>query len=412
MKMHTPLALLNLWHQSIKTCVSIGGVAFALLLVFMQLGFMGAVSFTASNLLQQLEFDVLVRARDYVHLYEPGQIDRRNLIIAGNTPGVDKVLPLWITIQNWRTLPNYQQPLVDAFASQYLPIAVMAFPPDQCAFRSKQIQQMRKLLTRDDVVLVDDSTQANYGPWNGRRFTVDDLGRETEVGGQAFSIGGLFSLGTGLAANGALITSDRGFSRISPWDINSTTSLGLVQLANHDAQTQARAVQEIKQRLSLNTGANTSERDMLVGVVDVFTKSEALDREQTRWLWQTPLGLIFQMGVVLSLMVGSAIVYMVLATDVANRLPEYATLLAMGYSRIYLASIVMTQAIVLSVLGFVVAWGIAEVLYSLTSYASGIPLLMNARRVWIVAGLGLMMSCLSGLLALRKLWKAEPASLF
>lgn len=410
--MHTPLALHNLWHQRVKTCVSVGGVAFALLLVFMQLGFMGAVSFTASNLLEQLEFDVLIRARDYVHLYEPGQIDRRSLTIAGNTTGVTSALPLWITIQNWRTLPNNQQSTDVSFESQYLPIAVMAFAPDQCAFSSGQIQQLCELLKQHDVMLIDDSTQANYGPWNGQRFSSQDLGRETEVGGQAFTIGGLFSLGTGLAANGAVITSHRGFSRITPWDINTTTSLGLVQLANHDAQAQAIAVQEIRQRLSLNKQPQVSQSGPVDGIVDVFTKSEALAREQTRWLWQTPLGFIFQMGVVLSLLVGSAIVYMVLATDVANRLPEYATLLAMGYSRTYLAGIVMTQAIVLSVLGFVVAWGIAEVLYNVTSYASGIPLMMNAWRVGIVAGLGLLMSCVSGVLALRKLWKAEPASLF
>ena len=56
--MRTPLGLLNLWHQQAKTLVSIGGVAFALLLVFMQLGFMGAVSHTATNVLENLEFDV------------------------------------------------------------------------------------------------------------------------------------------------------------------------------------------------------------------------------------------------------------------------------------------------------------------------------------------------------------------
>ena len=115
---------------------------------------------------------------------------------------------------------------------------------------------------------------------------------------------------------------------------------------------------------------------------------------------------------VLSLLVGAAIVYMVLATDVTNRLPEYATLMAMGYSRKYLASIVMTQAITLCLCGFVVAWGAAIVLYLLTSYASGIPIAMNNQRVVNVLALGLLMSCLSGLLALRKLWKAEPASLF
>jgi putative ABC transport system permease protein len=148
------------------------------------------------------------------------------------------------------------------------------------------------------------------------------------------------------------------------------------------------------------------------GAVTIITREEALARETRRWLWQTPIGLIFQLGVVLALMVGAAIVYMVLATDVANRLPEYATLLAIGYSRKYLASIVMTQAIVLGVLGFFAAWGGAELLYRLTSAFSSIPLIMEPMRVIAVCLLGLVMCCLSGLLALRKLWKAEPANLF
>jgi putative ABC transport system permease protein len=97
---------------------------------------------------------------------------------------------------------------------------------------------------------------------------------------------------------------------------------------------------------------------------------------------------------------------------VANRLPEYATLLAMGYSRLYLASIVLTQALVLCVLGFAAAWGVAELLYRVTYAISGIPLLMDPLRIVLVAGLGIVMSLVSGLLALRKLWKAEPASLF
>jgi putative ABC transport system permease protein len=103
---------------------------------------------------------------------------------------------------------------------------------------------------------------------------------------------------------------------------------------------------------------------------------------------------------------------MVLSTDVANRLPEYATLLAMGYSRAYLASVVMTQAVALCLFGFFFAWGAAELLYALTSWASEIPIAMTSTIVILVGLLGLVMCCGSGLLALRKLWKAEPASLF
>lgn len=428
--MKTPLAIYNLWHQGAKTLVSVCGVAFALLLVFMQLGFMGAVSHTATNVLESLKFDILIRARDYLHLYEPGQIDRQWLTIAKGTEGVEAASPFWVTIQNWRKLPTSAEIERGEFENQYLPIAVMAFEADSCVFKLPSIQNYvnDRVLASDRVILMDDSTQANYGPLENQRFSDADLTRETEIGGQAFTIQGHFKLGTGLASNGAVVTSSLGFGRITPWDIRSTASMGLVQVAGNESQKLA-ILEELRRRLALPTQPDSASPQVVTqssflnwfsasealpetGMVSVLTRSEVLEREKKRWLWQTPIGLIFQLGVVLSLLVGAAIVYMVLSTDVANRLPEYATLLAIGYSRSYLATIVMTQAIVLSLLGFLAAWGAAEILYRVTSVFSNIPLIMEPSRVVAVCLLGLVMCCFSGLLALRKLWKAEPASLF
>jgi putative ABC transport system permease protein len=402
--MRTPLGLLNLWHQLAKTLVSIGGVAFALLLVFMQLGFMGAVSHTATNVLESLQFDVLLRARDYLHLYEPSQFERKWLQVAASTPGVHHAKPLWITIHNWRKLPTESESQSSEFVSQYLPIAVMAYSIDDDVFKLESVVAQQSKLASGRAILLDQSTQRDYGPWDGRKFGESDIDRETEIGGQAFSIGGLFNLGTGLAANGAAITSRPGFARIIPWDSERFTSIGLVDVeADIDIDGM---VQELKGRFAVGDDEGQSE------AVEVLSRADAMDRERSRWLFQTPIGLIFQLGVLISLLVGAAIVYMVLATDVANRLSEYATLLAMGYSRTYLAGIVMTQAMTLCCCGFLVAWGAAELLYRLTSYLSGIPVAMNLERVVSVLVMGLAMSCCSGLLALRKLWKAEPANLF
>ena len=80
--MKIPLALHNLTYQSAKTLVSVAGVAFALLLVFMQLGFMGAVSHTAVNVYEHMRFDALVRSSDYLHLYEPSNIEQHFLQVA------------------------------------------------------------------------------------------------------------------------------------------------------------------------------------------------------------------------------------------------------------------------------------------------------------------------------------------
>ena len=118
------------------------------------------------------------------------------------------------------------------------------------------------------------------------------------------------------------------------------------------------------------------------------------------------------MGVALSFIIGAAIVYMVLATDVASRLPEYATLKAMGYAPSFLSQTVLRQAWLLSLIGYIPAFVTAILLYKITSSLSGIPTFMTWQRAAGVFGLSLLMCTLAGILAVRKLLKAEPASLF
>ena len=54
--MKTPLVLLNLLHQPVRSLVAVLGVAFAVLLVFMQLGFYGSAETAANTLYHALDF--------------------------------------------------------------------------------------------------------------------------------------------------------------------------------------------------------------------------------------------------------------------------------------------------------------------------------------------------------------------
>ena len=403
--MSTPLALLNLRHQWTRTAVSIAGVGFALLLVFMQLGFQGAVSHTATNVYENMQFDLVIRGSDYAHLYEPGRLSKNSLNVAAGLRGIHEVVPVWIALQNWRSLPPEENPTrIQTYQPQFLPAALMGVRPDDVVFTRDELTASQYLLASEQNLLVDDSTRPDYGPLNGKRFNEKDIGREAEVGGQRFKIAGVFKLGTGLAANAAVLTSATGFDRAVPWDATQTISLGLVRLEGETSQ------EEVLEQLRTRLG-KLGPGDQSI-TVDVLTRQQAIDWERQRWLWQTPIGLIFQLGVALSLMVGAAIVYMVLATDVTDRLPEYATLLAIGYSYRYLCTVVLTQALTLGLCGFLVSWGVSEVLYRVTGSASGIPISMNTGRVIGVGLMGAMVCLVSGTLALRKVWKAEPASLF
>ncbi|MBU4399689.1 MAG: FtsX-like permease family protein, partial [Planctomycetes bacterium] len=122
--------------------------------------------------------------------------------------------------------------------------------------------------------------------------------------------------------------------------------------------------------------------------------------------------LIFQLGVVVALVVGTAIVYQVLSSDVANHLPEYATLKAIGYGGGYLAGVVLQQAAMLAVLGFLPGLAISAVLYWLTRAMARVPIEMTVGRVFFVFGLSVLMCTISGLGALRKVRSADPADLF
>ena len=146
--------------------------------------------------------------------------------------------------------------------------------------------------------------------------------------------------------------------------------------------------------------------------VDVLTRAEVLDGELAHWVYQTNYGLIFQAGVVVALIVGTAIVYQVLVSDVASLMPEYATLKAIGYGNRYLAGVILQQAMALAVLGFVSGLTIALGLYAVTSAGAGIPVRMTWANVALVFALSVVMCGCSGVAALRKAFRADPADLF
>ena len=146
--------------------------------------------------------------------------------------------------------------------------------------------------------------------------------------------------------------------------------------------------------------------------VSIRSRKDVLRDEKKRWVVSTSIGFIFVTGVALSLVIGTAVVYMVLANDVEKQLPEYATLKAMGYTDRYLTKLVLYQACFLSLLGFLPGYVLSELLYRMTAYYANTPIAMNTGRALFVLALTIGMCATSGMLALRKAHKAEPASLF
>jgi putative ABC transport system permease protein len=111
-------------------------------------------------------------------------------------------------------------------------------------------------------------------------------------------------------------------------------------------------------------------------------------------------------------MVGIVIVYQILYTDVTDHLPEYATLKAMGYKDIYFLTVVFQEALILAILGYLPGFGVSMFLYNLARNATSLPMYMTLAKAMTVFIMTVIMCCVSGAIAVRKLQAADPADIF
>jgi putative ABC transport system permease protein len=153
-------------------------------------------------------------------------------------------------------------------------------------------------------------------------------------------------------------------------------------------------------------------RAVLPPDVKVHTRDEINATERRYWLRVTSIGQFLLVAVVLAVVVGVIFVYQMMAADIRNMLPEYATVKALGYRPRYLTAVVMWQAALLAVLGYVPGFLASLGLYAVASQYGGIPTGMTAAVAAGVLVLTLGMCLASGLLAVRKVHSAQPADLF
>lgn len=390
--MKTPLVLLNLLHQPLRTLVAILGVAFAVLLVFMQLGFYGSAEAAATTLYDALDFDLVLVSTNYLNSTRPHSFPLERVYQALEHADVASAAPVYIDWQTWRILGR---------DSHRRAILVIAFNLDDPVFRRDRVfrtepagECLRRLHT-PDTVLMDTSTR-NY-------FGARQVGIETELNQSTITVVGQFTIGTGYGADGMVLTSDRTYARLTGSRALDLPALGVIKL-KPEARGRAAAVKEfLCSRLY-----PTYPRDE----VAVFTRAEVEGHEQEYWVRRTSVGIIFQMGVIVACIVGVIFVYQVIATDIADHFAEYATLKAIGYGSAYLAGVVLRQALTLAVLGYIPAFAAALGLYALGRNHAELLLSMTWTRAIGVLLLSMAMCSLSGLLAMRKVRAADPADLF
>lgn len=383
--MKIPLSWLQLTHEKMRLTVAIAGIAFADILMFMQLGFKNALFDSSVRLHKSLQGDIFILNSQTDSLVGGKSFSSRRLYEVMGVDGVKNVSPLYINVTDWKNPVNKGSRR----------IFVVGINPVNNLFTLPGMQEALPLIKQPDVLLFDEKSRGEFGPIK-EEFEAGKVVK-TEVANRQITVGGLFSLGASFGADGTVVTSDLNFFRIFPSRTKGLIDVGVIQLepnANLEI-----TLQKVKNKLSTKD-------------VQVFTKKELIEHEKSYWEKRTTIGFVFGLGTVMGFVVGTIVVYQILYTDVTDHLPEYATLKAMGYADNYLLMVVFQEALLLAVIGFIPSLGLSIFFYTNTARATGLPILMTLSRAAMVLGLTMLMCTISGAIAVGKLRAADPADIF
>lgn len=380
--MAIPLAWRNMTHNLRRLLLSLAGISFVVLLMFMEMGFSNGCFDTATHGYTLFNADLVIINRISTPA-SPQRFLRERLYLARRSPAVANVIPMYVQVgAQWKIPGNagLRRVRVFGYDTRQRPFWPPEFAP-------------RDDLREPGTVLFDSRSRALLGK--------PAPGTITELNGRTIKVVGLVPMGADLDTDGNLFLDEGTFFAIfGKTDKGRTTPLdvdyGLIQL---------RAGIDVKQAVE-------DLRKLLPDDVRVLTLSDYCDDVQLYWSRNTAVGFLFNMGVVVGFLIGMIVCYQILFTDISNNLLPFATLKAMGYRTGHLVKVVLEQATILALMGFVLGLIGAWFLYWVMESQTGLTMALTPLRMATIMLLTLVMCLAAGLMALYKVIRIDPADCF
>ena len=377
-----PLAWRNLLANKPRLLRSSGGIGFAVLLMLTQLGFERAFFNASLEVIRLLDGEIFLQRASKYRFATKDPFRARDLESARAVAGVASAWPLYADWHHvfWRNPANGKDYLVRVFA----------FDPDQPVLSLPALSANLADLNGLDTAIVDRRSRRFLG--------MDPPPTAAELNGTKIKIIGSFALGPDFENDGTVVIGNRTFAKLMPGPRGGPpdVELGVIKLTpGGDPVAVQRAI----------TAAVPTE-------IAVLTKAQLLELERKFQAEVSSAGPIFVMGTLVGFIVGMLISYQIIYTDLAEQQPQYATMKAMGYRTSYLIRVVLEQALLSALTGWIPASLIAILLFRILGEMALLPLHMTVELAVVSFLLTLGMCLISAVLAVRRVILADPAEVF
>lgn len=378
------LAWSQLRFEGRRFLAALCGIVIVTMSTLFQTGVYSAFFESSVALFRNFNADIVIISTDYRSILVQGWFPEERTFQMLAHPAVEKVSRLTVTSALWRNPDD--KSLQDSL--------LIGINPSEDALLFPGYAQQKDMLKSGESMLFDEESLPVYGKIKER---LDKTGPfYAEMLKQRVRLAGTFSLGPSFALPGNFMTAQSNFYRLLPGYTRGNLSFGLVRLkAGQDAEA---VVAEMTPRMPSD--------------VRIMTLKKLMKQEQKYWNEFTAIGFIIPMSLIVSLVVGGVVIYQILYTNVNDQLKQYATLKAIGYTDRTLAGVVLQQALLLSLIGFVPGMILSFVLFRVSRAATGMPFELTFGQLALAFFLTTGMCFVAGMLALGKLRQADPAEVF
>jgi putative ABC transport system permease protein len=369
------LAWRNITRDRVRLVIAVVGVAFAVLLMTVQLGLLIGFATISSSLIDKAQADIWIVPRGAKDVDQAGYLIERQKYRALGVSGVDAAQSLIVRFTEWKRPDGGTESVIVVGIDPVKPVL------QPWNFIEGSVDDLR--IT--DGVVIDELYSQKLG--------VSKIGQTVEIVGHRARIVGITS-------------QIRTFTQ-SPY-VFANLNNARVWTGLPDERTTYLLVRA-------QQGANlTALRNALQAVLpasDVYTAREFSWRTRIYWLITTGVGAALLIAAVLGVIVGMVIVSQTLYSATMERLQEYATIRAMGATNRYLQTIVLRQSLVSGTLGYVIGTTIA-VIVAWMSRGSSATLMLSYPLIVILGAVTLAMCVGASLISIRKVLRVDTASVF